>query len=466
MLSNITPAPYVNTVTSISLNQTETEEEPSATSKENSPFIPKTLVKMKQYNYIDNSVTGLSNSLLPLKNLKDFVKKFGTLYGRGMSFYEYKKAMSYEWSDCTEYNKKPVRITVDITKSMNYKSYVEILKKLSRYRGVYLYQIGQSTEDRNLYAIEIDIPSKKKKDVLMFTGQVHAREFAGGTFLVKMLVDLVQKAQSDKQTMELLMNYKYVVVPIINVDGREALIKNTKKWTTSTGMWKAYTNGTDGNRNFPGLLWGQLTQGNDLKRSIKFKPGSENYAGKYAGSNNETKALMKWIYHYTIVEKALCLVDMHQQGALVYAGKGWTTKEQSNVSIKLRKKVLEFLNKGNTKRKYGVDYDEPVYGFEGGFSTITDYAISISCGAKFSPAMGCCAFTDGKKEFMLLEIVDLDEKKIKVNAPNKSFATLTMEIGKGSKYLGNSTSTRKLIAEEYINYHFNSFMEKLPEMLD
>jgi hypothetical protein len=230
------------------------------------PIIPNTLASMAEYDYVKDSVTcldsetnldnvtGFDGGTLSLQTLQSIVRDYGTLYRSGMSYGEYKAAMEYQWTDCTDYTAKSAAVTVDINKTMNYSSYVNTLKKLSRYDGVYLYKIGKSTKGRNIYAIEIDMGSTKEKEVFMFTGQVHAREFAGGTFLVKMLADLLSKAQKDKNTMELLKSYKYVAVPIINVDGREALIKEPRKWTYGGALWKAYSNGTDGNRNFPSVI--------------------------------------------------------------------------------------------------------------------------------------------------------------------------------------------------------------------
>lgn len=429
-------------------------------------FIPNTLKTMQEYDYISNSVTGISKKKASLKTLQKNVGKYGKLSGTGMPWEEYKEAMSYEWTDATDYHSKPVKIKVDLTKTMDYQSYVNILQKLSRYEGVYLYRIGESTEGRTLYAIEIDMASNRKKNVFMLTGQVHAREFAGGSFIMKQLVDLVQKAQTDEKTMELLKSNKFVAVPIINVDGREALIKNSSKWTRKGELWKAYINGTDGNRNFPGVQWGQLLKGYKRNSMIEDKAGYANYAGDYAGSNKETKAMMKWIYHYTIVEQADIYLDMHQQGSVIYAGKGWLTKKQDRLSQNLRSELLSFINQGNKDRKYHKIYEsnDPT-GLRGEGSSLTDYAMSLAAGAKFSPAYGFLAFTDGKKEYILLEVKDLDQSKIKFTPGNSKLATSTIEIGYGKSYLGNSAKTRELLNKEYTNYHFDKLLKALPGII-
>lgn len=425
----------------------------------------RTLEKMAAYDYASQSVTGISTTKETLANLQSRIKSYGTLYGTGMPLEEYQAAMGYSWVDATDYDVKPVKVTVDINKTMDYNTYVDTLKKLSRYPGVYLYKIGTSTEGRDLYAVEVDVDSAVQKNVIMMTGQIHAREFGGGTFIVKELVDLVQKAQTDPKTMELLKKTKYVAVPIINIDGREAIINAPKQWTANGQLWKAYTDGIDGGRNFPGLQWGQVSKGNSFRPLIARKPGYANYPGSYAGSNNETKALMKWLYHYIVVEKASLYLDLHNQGAIIYAGKTWQTTKQAQKSMDLRSGVMKVVNKGITKRKYTRVYESGLYGLRGEGSSLTDYAATLAVGAKFSPAYGFAAFTDGKQEYILMQVKDLDISKIKVKEADPGFAAITVEIGFGSKYLGNSAETRKLLANEYNYYNYGKLLETLPGMI-
>jgi hypothetical protein len=439
---------------------------PSPTPTEIPVFHSKTLKLMSSYDYIKNSVTGISKSKKNLTTLRSLMKNYGTLYGNGMPYEEYKAAMEYKWIDATEYSKKPVKLSVDIKNTMNYAAYVDIIKKLSRIDGVFLYKIGKSTEGRDIYAIEIDVPSNYSKNVIMLTGQIHAREFAGGTFLVKQIVELVQKAQTDKSTMELLKRNKFVAVPIINVDGREAIINSPTKWTVRNGgLWKAYTNGTDGGRNFPGLQWGQVIKGTKYKTTISQKSGYANYPGPYAGSNKETKALMKFLYHYVVVEKADIYLDLHSQGSIIYAGKNWQTNAGMQQSRDLRTNVMNILNKGNTKRKYIRIYESSLYGLQGEGSSLTDYATSLAVGARFSPAYGFATFVSGGKEYPLMQVKDLDTSKVRFKEANSNFAALTIEIGYGNSYLGNSSYSRSLLANEYKNYNYGKLLEALPKMI-
>ena len=63
-----------------------------------------------------------------------------------------------------------------------------------------------------------------------------------------------------------------------------------------------------------------------------------------------------------------------------------------------------------------------------------------------------------------MQIKDLDKNTIKVKEANKNFAAVTMEIGYGRGYLGNSSATRKLLANEYNYFNFGKLLESLPKM--
>lgn len=426
--------------------------------------LPKTLELMKTIDYVASSVTGLSDKQLDLNILNKEMAQYGKIKYDGMPYEEYKNAMNYSWEDLTEYDETIEKITIDITKTIDYSQYVEYLKLLSRYEGVYLYQIGKSTNGRNIYSVEIDIESDYEKKVILLNGQTHAREFAGGTYILKELVDLIQEAQTNKDTMNILKKTKYVAIPVLNVDGREMLIKEPQKWTSGGQIWKAYATGTDGNRNFPGLVWGQIAKGYSLDTTISSKPSGFNYQGKYGGSEPETKAAMKWLYHYIVIEKASALIDYHQQGSVIYSGKGFSLINQTRSSNQLRESIRTHLNNGNS-RKYITAEDSYGYGLNGRGSTLTDHAVALALGAKFSPKYGFLVMTDGKTEYPLITFKDVDNIKFKYTPVNANFATATLEIGVGQSYLGNSENTRKLLKQEYQRYHYDTFLKKLSNIV-
>ncbi|MCR5330570.1 MAG: hypothetical protein K6E62_05195, partial [Lachnospiraceae bacterium] len=248
--------------------------------------------------------------------------------------------------------------------------------------------------------------------------------------------------------------------------GREGVAFDTDNYTYSGGeLWKATSDGTDLNRNFPGLSFSQIAKGNKKSKSIGTSPKKLYYPGDYGGCAGETKALMKFLYHYIILEKAPVLIDYHQQGLIGYAGKPWDTVAHQEACKGLANQMFSMMNSGNSY-KYRWVGEVDAYGLEGMGSTLTDYASSIAYGAKFSPAYGFCVYTDGNKEYPLSAIPKMDESPVTVNAPNDTFRTMTFEIGYGPEYLGYSDNTLKLLDAEYTNYHFDKVLYRLYEILN
>lgn len=411
------------------------------------------------------SLSPFSNKALSLSAINIKLKKYGKVINDGLSLKEYKAAMTNVWRDVTKYNQTPKKVSVNLTKQITYKDYENMLLALSKYEGVYVYVIGKSTAGRNIYSITIDMGNNPDKKVMMFTGQTHAREFAGGSFILKQFAELIQKAQTNQSTRALLEKYKYVAVPIINVDSREEIIKNTYKYVhTSIGLWKAYINGTDGNRNYPGISANQLVKGIKKSGKIESKAGPYNYNGDYSGSNSETKAMMKWLYYYTVQEKAISLLDYHMQGRLVYGGKTWDTNTNYNRNKSRAYRLLAFLNKGNYG-KYTYIKESKTYGNDGDGSTLTDFAASCALGAKYSTAYRSFVITDSKKEYSMIQYKDLDKIKGTFKQANATFVTNTIEVGAGASALGNSAYARKKLAVEYKAYHYDKLLEKLPNII-
>ena len=429
------------------------------------PVAP-TVKSVNRFDYFEDSVTHITNEAYTREEINKLIEPYGTFDGpMGMPVEEYKEAMDYKWTDCTEYKKKaPTNITIDLTKKYRYSTLVNIMKKLSRIDGVYLFDIGETTEGRRMYAMEIDIPSDKKKTTVILTGNTHARETAGAVYVMKSIVDLLMN--DTEKNREILANIKFAVVACVNPDGRDGVLFETNKYTYSDGqLLKAATNGTDINRNLPGLAWSQVAKGNNKTEYISYDPKKLYYPGDYACSLNESKAIMKFLYHYIVREKAQVYVDYHQQGRIAYAGKPWQTKEQEKRCKNMVNTYFETMNAGN-EHKYVWWGEVDEYNLDGTGSTLTDFAVSLSVGAKFSPGYGFYVYTDGKNEYPLIRIPDLDDdNKGVMKETNKKFATNTFEIGYGKDYLGGSEKTRKLQAKEYDNYHFGEVLWLINEYI-
>lgn len=427
---------------------------------------PETIDKVNSLDYFVLSSTGLTSEAYSKTEISERIADYARFEGNpGMPVAEYAEAMNAKWEDCTDYENDPEVICLDISESYTYDNLVEMMVKLSAYDGVYLYKIGETTEGRDMYAIEIDVPSDEEKKTIVLTGNVHAREIAGSVFVLKELIDLIQ--DDSEEAVQVLSNIRIAAVTCVNPDGRDGVAFDTNNYTYADGqLWKATSNGTDLNRNFPGLSWGQIGKGYSKSPYNAKSADCIYYPGDYAGSCSETKAMMKFLYHYVVVEKAEVLIDYHQQGRLSYAGKPWDREIHQKACRKLSDTMFSVMNVGNS-HKYYWEKEESSYGLCGQGSTLTDYACSIAYGAKFSPAYGFCVYTDGEKEYPLCMIPRMDKNKAElIDEPNPDFVTMTFEIGYGRAYLGYSKDTRACLAKEYSDYRFDRVIYELKEYLN
>ncbi len=410
-----------------------------------------------------NPVVQLPQKDLPLSKTNSILKNYGKMTSPGMKSEVYNQVMSRPWIDAKDYINDAENITINLNEKIDNEKYYELLKKLSRYDGVYLYEIGETTDGLPIYSISIDFQSDKPKEVYMFVGQVHAREFAGGVFILKMFADLVQKAQTDASVQSLLKNVKYVAVPIINLDVRQKIIDGDPYFSgDQNDLWKDAVDGVELNRNYPGINAGMLAKG---LSPAGLTSSHANARGSYFGSAQETQAMMKWLHHYIVNEKAVYLADVHQMGRVMYSGKPWDTAAGEARCKSVSQKVLDYINRGNNEKYYFIP-ESLNYGLRGEGSSITDYAMSLAFGAKYSEAFGINVYVDSKgNEYTLLQIPDLDKSPVKFEKASPRFVAATYEIGIGNAYLGYSASTRRLIAEEYTKYHFDTLLEVLPDLV-
>ncbi len=406
---------------------------------------------------------------LTVAALNQSVKSYGKYAydsNRGMDYSAYTEAFSYEWKQVKPKKlSEGEKIIVDINSSYTYDDLVKIMRKMASFDNVTLIDIGLTAQGRTIYAIEINQTNETNPQTIMLTGNVHARETAGTMYILKHLAEILQSESAESKN--LLSKYRIVSVPCVNPDGREAIAFDPSHHTYSTGkLWKSNSQGTDINRNFPGVSGFFIKSGYRMSNLSSTSPTKEYYPGQSLGCSEEAKALMKFLYYYVACEQATTLIDYHQQGRISYAGKPWQTKEQEDRCVSLAKYMLSNLNYGNSY-KYTYVRENNEYGLNGVGSTLTDYACSIAMGAKYSPKYGCMVFVNkdktDKTQYPLTVIGSArnlgnssipTKKGMKIKQVNSKFETMTFEIGLGSGYLGYSSSARKLLANEYTNYHF------------
>lgn len=388
---------------------------------------------------------------LTVRGLTEAITDYGTFIGgMGMSGADYKAAMEKEWTLVADTGKYE-ECEVNIETEYHYEDLVRIWENLNNIEGVSLYEIGRTVENRPMYLLDINQTTVENPKIVVLTGNTHARETAGSVFITKQLNDLFH----NENTKEYLKCVRILAVPCVNPDGRDGVAFDTDNWSYGSGtLWKANANGVDLNRNFPGLSWGQIKHGFERVSNWSDSPKKIYFPGYSAGSEPETRALMKVLDYAIIKEQADILIDYHQQGRIQYAGKPWQTNEQQKRCSDLALEISRFLANGKT---YHREPEARSYGLRGEGSTLTDYACSLAVGAKFSDKYGFLVYTDGVNEYPLVF-----GKRVGKEG-NPKFATTTLEIGKGTAYLGYGAATRKNLAKEYSTYNFDGLLSTVFE---
>lgn len=433
---------------------------------ETCPFV----IEANIHSYYD--AISYSGERKSIEQINDDISSYGKYCGKteGMPTDEFKDALSYRWEDLTpKTSKKVKKAKFDLTKQYTYEDMCSVMKTMAYTDGVYLVKIGQTTSGKDMMSIIIDMTTRGKKastaeHTVLLTGQVHARETGGASFIMKELVDLVNAYNDgDEATVEMLKHTRFVTVPCINADGHDGIGFDVENWTYSDGtLWKATSSGTDINRNFPGLSWMMLKNGYEQTPYRSSTPNKVYYWGDYGGSANETKALIKFYQFWIGYKKAELLIDYHQQGRIVYTGKGYGYTPMNDNCEAFAKAAVKMQKLGKFGKGYYIDPDDEKasYGKDGTGSTNTDYAWAVALGAKFSTQYGFSVYTDKDGiEYPLVMVDSRDNKDVDFSdILNPEFISMSWEIGYGGDYLGYKESTLKLIEKEYYNYNFDEML--------
>ena len=398
---------------------------------------------------------------------------YGSITIAGMTLKDYNDYLSQEWFEII-LEGEPIEMDIDLSKTYTYKDIEKVLFNLSKYEGVCLYTIGKSVEGRNIYAINIDVEGSLKivngkmvasenilnKEIILTTGQIHGREFAGCDFIIKQFNDLLRQSKIDVYVKELLKTTVFTAIPCINPDVRESIINGTSLSSIDGHLQKTNANDVDLNRNFPSLNAGQLALGATKNENFSNTPGTF-FGGYNLGSEPETKAVMKWLDFFSPISDSI--LDYHQQGGGIYHAKGWDTKDNRKRYREYAKKIIRLLNM-NAKDKYSL-FTELYDGADGVGGSLTDYANSIATGMKWSTKYGRMVLADkNNEEIPLIVYYGLDKYKEHHIQQNPTLVTGTLEISRTREAYGNSCKARIIRREEYLEYNFDKLLQYRAEI--
>ncbi|RWS12857.1 N-acetyltransferase-like protein [Dinothrombium tinctorium] len=165
-----------------------------------------------------------------------------------------------------------------------YMTYEEIERQLQAWKNLHrslltVHVIGQTYENRNIYAVEVDRERKKRKIGVLIECGIHPREWISPAICMYIINQLLQP---NSQFSRLLTWYNFYLIPILNPDGYAYSWTTDRLWRKNRSPQSNDCFGVDLNRNFDADF---------CKIGAEVDPCSLVYCGEHAFSELETIAL-------------------------------------------------------------------------------------------------------------------------------------------------------------------------------
>lgn len=211
---------------------------------------------------------------------------------------------------------------VNLQTSINgdYHTYQELEKDLMTLEEGFpdlakLYSIGQSLENRNIYALKISDNVSRDEDEaeVLFLGCHHAREWIS-VEVPYLLAKYLVENYSQKPAIKTLVDYSQIwIIPLLNPDGLEYSIHFYRYWRKNRRNNGDGSYGVDLNRNYS-YKWGLDNEGSS---PLSF---SNVYRGKYPFSEPETQA----VRDLCSTRKFQALISYHNYSQVILYPWGYT----------------------------------------------------------------------------------------------------------------------------------------------
>ncbi|XP_065057181.1 carboxypeptidase B-like [Rhopilema esculentum] len=177
--------------------------------------------------------------------------------------------------------------------------------------------IGTSYQKRSMYAMKIQsqkISSNKK--VIFIDCGIHAREWITPATCMYMLKQLLEKyTAGDREVMQLVQKYDWVILPVFNVDGYEYTHNGRRLWRKTMSDNAGYNcKGADPNRNW-NYRWGGV--------GTSSYPCQDTYHGKKPFSEVEVASVARYLYG--IRTKLIAYYNIHAYSQLWMTPWSYTT---------------------------------------------------------------------------------------------------------------------------------------------
>jgi len=199
-------------------------------------------------------------------------------------------------------------------------AYVQSLAAKFPSLATFTSSIGTTIQGRSICAIEFGSATPKKR--VFFSGGQHAREWIGPVTVVYIVETLLTNYATDPQVKNILDNVRFVVAPLVNVDGYNYAWTTDRLWRKNRreNVGSTYY-GVDLNRNWNDHWGGQGSSPN---------PSSETYRGTGPFSEPEAKAASNYFLANGPFDAA---IDWHSYSQLILRPSGWTNLPSPDEAI-------------------------------------------------------------------------------------------------------------------------------------
>ncbi|XP_034109449.1 carboxypeptidase B [Drosophila albomicans] len=225
---------------------------------------------------------------------------------------------------------------------------------------------GWSYERRPLKLLTINNgDGRTNKPVIFIDAAMHAREWIAPSFALYIIEELLTKPEEHA---ELLKDYDWVIMPVVNADGYEFTHTDSRYWRkTRKPTWDPESIGTDLNRNF-GYMWGR-------DDGSSADPAEEIYRGEYAFDQPESQVVRDVLLHYS--DRLHFYLSLHSYGNYLLLPWGHTSDFPANYYDMLEVAdagAMAIVHATNGIYSYGSGY-YLMYATSG---DSTDYAVGVA----------------------------------------------------------------------------------------
>lgn len=172
--------------------------------------------------------------------------------------------------------------------------------------------VGKSYENRDLKTITItNGDGKSGKNVIFLDAGIHAREWIAPAAALYVIYQL---AENFVVNADLLKDYEWVILPVVNPDGYEYTHTTSRMWRKTRKPVSGSCYGTDANRNFD-FHWGEV--------GASSYSCADTYKGTTAFSEPETQVVRDLLLELT--GRGKFYLTLHSYGNYLLYPWGWTS---------------------------------------------------------------------------------------------------------------------------------------------